>query len=166
MKTLIVYHSKYGFLKSRVDELKQMLKGGIDCVSVEKANSYLIEDYDRVILGTSIYIGQGDKKIKNYITQNHSKLLSKDIVLTISCGAAETNEVEKYFETAFTKELSDVAIQKVNFGGAFYIEKMNFLDKFMIKQVLKAAEKEGKAMPKKIEGAVENLAQLLNQNLE
>lgn len=165
MKTLILYHSKYGFLKERVDELKQLLKGDVDCVSVEKANGYSIDNYDRVLIGTSIYIGQGNKKIKNYIIQNQSKLLSKEIVLLISCGADDTNEIEKYYNSAFTEELSNVAIHKVNFGGFFHIEKMGFLDRFMIKQVMKSAEKEGKSMPKKIEGVAEKLAEILNRNL-
>lgn len=165
MKTLIIYHSKYGCLKECVDELKQLLKGDVDCVSVEKANGYLIDDYDRVLIGTSIYIGQGNKKIKSYIIQNHTNLLTKEIGLLISCGAAEEKEIEKYYSNAFTEELSNVAKHKANFGGVFHIEKMSFLDRFMIKQVMKSAEKEGKAMPKKIEGVAKNLAEVLNRDL-
>ncbi|HWQ51682.1 MAG TPA: flavodoxin domain-containing protein [Terriglobales bacterium] len=133
MKTLIAYASKYGFTKTCAGLLAQKLPGKVDLCDLDGAGPNLAE-YDTVIIGGSIYAGQIRKPVKQFCAKNDELLQKKRLGLFI-CGLAEGADAEKELEASFPKELLDAAVAKESFGGACDFEKMNFMEKTVLKKI-------------------------------
>ena len=76
MKTMVLYASKYGFTREIVTELVSQLKGDMHAFDVTKNSVPHLGDMDGIILGSSIYVGQINKKLRQWIENNQSLLLS------------------------------------------------------------------------------------------
>jgi len=87
-----------------------------------------------VIIGGSIHIGRIQSRIKNFIEKNLVQLLEKQVGLFI-CHMAEAAEAEQEFKKAYPQQLIEHATATGLFGGEFNFEKMNFIEKYMIKKV-------------------------------
>lgn len=161
MKTLIIYASRYGFTQECVGDLKKMIKGEVDTFNLQDGVEPMHMDYDNVVLGSSIYIGQIDKKLKAYVQQHLSELLKKRIFIFISCGILD--QYEQNMHNAFPKELLNMAILKTCFGGELRLDKMKFGDKLMTKMMLKATEKQGKKAPCKAYQNIEAMVEAIHQ---
>lgn len=66
MKTIIIYSSKYGCTADCAKELKSGLSGTVELVDIDQTNpkAILLESFDVVIFGSSIYIGAVSKKMR------------------------------------------------------------------------------------------------------
>jgi len=140
-KTLIIYHSKYGTTKKVAVSISEKLKGdsSIALFSLKENENPDIQDFDIVILGTSIYMGQASKKMRTFCKTNESALLEKKIGL-FACGMhPDKEQQEKELKDAYPKMLQDNAIAVGFFGGAFLFEQMNFLERAIIKKIAKTS---------------------------
>lgn len=93
-------------------------------------------NYDVVIIGGSVYMGQIRKEVKNFCAQYLTLLKTKKIGL-FTCCMSEGEKAEKQLNDIFPKELLDIACAKECFGGEFNFNKMNFFEKFIIKKISK-----------------------------
>lgn len=160
MKTLIVFSSTYGFTKECVEELKSKLKGEVTAVEVAKGNIPSPSEYDKIIIGSSIYMGQVNKKVKEFCLTNSSLLTKKQLGFFVCCGMPEN--FDTVIANAFPQELLQVAASKECFGGELRISKMKFLHKMITGMMKKATEKEGKPEPAKIPESISRMAQVMN----
>lgn len=140
MKTLIIYASTYGYTKECADKVKELIQGEVTVSNIKTDKIPEIEDFDNVVMGGSIYMGQIHKKLKEYCTANLDKLLKKRIAFFLCCGLPEN--FEETIKNCFPKELLDRAIAKECFGGELRIEKMNLAHK-MIAGLMQRAVKPG-----------------------
>jgi menaquinone-dependent protoporphyrinogen oxidase len=138
MRTLIVYSSKYGCTKNCANLLQKRLKDKVDIVNLKTSKDVAISQYDKVIIGGSIYIGKIQKEITKFCSKNLEKLKEKQIGLFI-CGMQEGEMLSTEFNQNFPNELINIAITKECFGGEFNFSKMNFLEKFIVKKVSKVS---------------------------
>lgn len=143
MKTMIIYASTYGYTKDCVEKLKEHLSGEVTIVNVMTDTIPTIEEFDNIVIGGSIYMGQIQKKLKLYCTQNLNLLMNKHIGLFLSCGLPE--KFEEALKNAFPEELLENAIAIECFGGELRTSKMNILHKMITGIMEKAAAKEGKS---------------------
>lgn len=157
MKTLIIYASTYGFTQDCVQMLKQNLNGETRIVNINKDVVPPLDDFDIILIGGSIYIGQIHKKIKKYCLSHLDELKNKKLGFFVSCGSAET--VDTYFKNSFPEALLDKALSTQNFGGEMRPDKMNFFHKFVSNMVEKSAEKENTPPMKPLP---ENIIQMSN----
>lgn len=134
MKSLIIYATKYGCVEKAAKMLQSKMPGEVQLVNVGKEKVPSLQNYDTIILGGSIYIGKIQKKLTNYINNNLSTLLQKRIGLFICAGEPEPVR-SKELATAFPPELFNQALAKEVFGYEFDMEKINFLDKFIMRKV-------------------------------
>ena len=104
-------------------------------VNLEKNKSVSLHGYDAVVIGGSIHVGQIQPGIKRFCEVNRDYLLTKKLGLFICFMNQEMGEVE--FENAFPEELRKHAAAKGLFGGEFLLEKMNMVERFMVKMVAK-----------------------------
>lgn len=135
MRTIIIYATKHGTVGKAVSLLKEELGGSVVSFKVKKEVPLSLNDYDLVILGGSIYMGNIHKGIKNFIKRNLDILLKKRVGLFICAGHPNPIEIQKEWENAFPKELYNHAVVKENFGYEFDFNKMSFLEKAMIKTI-------------------------------
>lgn len=141
MSTLIVYGSKYGCTEKCVKNLEKHLAGKVVSVNVGKETVPPIKTFDKVIIGTPIYMGQSRKEIKTFCATYAGELTSKKIGLFLCCGSYE--QFGNVIKTAFPVELLEVAKAKACFGGELNLDKMGFTDKLIAKLVIKVSAKQG-----------------------
>lgn len=134
MKTLIVYATKYGSTKTCAEKIKNQLKNDVDLVDIKKQKNPEINDYTTIIIGGSMYAGRIQKQIKKFCTANINNLLQKKIGLYICC-MYEGNQAEQQFKEAFPESLQQHAAARGILGGALNFNKMNFLEKTIIKKI-------------------------------
>ncbi|OEH85068.1 hypothetical protein BHU72_05510 [Desulfuribacillus stibiiarsenatis] len=139
MNTLIVYASKHGSTEKCAniiaENLRKHSQDSVDIINVKSKQGQAGCDfalYDRIIIGSSIYVGQTQKEVKEFCRTNLPILLQKQIGLFICCMFDE-ERAEMQLQTGFPEELVRHATAKEVLGGEFQFQKMNFLEKIAVK---------------------------------
>ena len=86
-------------------------------------------------MGSSIYVGQIHKSMKEFIKINHDLLLKKRLVIYLCC--AFEHEFENHLKNNFPIELLEHASMIQNLGGAIDKSKLNFGHKMMVSMIEK-----------------------------
>ena len=164
-KTLIIYASKYGCAQKCAEILSKKIDGPVDLVNIQGNVSDLstldaLEQYDKVVIGGSIRFGQVQKLIQEFCDQNFEKLKGKRFGLFICCGLLD--DASQQMQNSFPKELLDLAVTKECFGGELDIDKMSFIDKIIVRIVIKTLEKQGKKMPIVFNDHIQGFTQMMN----
>lgn len=132
MKTLIAYASKYGTTEKCANILKEKLTGEIDVVNLKNENPSP-KDYDEIIIGGPVYIGKLNKAVERYCIDNLPILVDKKLGFFL-CHMDTDTPITEQLAKYYPKKLIESAYAASGFGGAFYVSKMNFLYKWMIKR--------------------------------
>ncbi len=136
MNTLLVYSSKYGCTEKCAKTLSKELKDKVDLINLKNAEDIDVLKYDNVIIGGSIYIGRIQKEVVEFCSKNLGILKEKRIGLFI-CGMQEGEVIKSELKNSFPPELFNIAVAKEHFGGEFKFEKMNFMERLIVKGVSK-----------------------------
>lgn len=142
MKILILFGSKYGTTEKCAGKLKEYINGDVEIININEKKNIELEKYNKIIIGSSIYVGVFNKKIKAFIKEHMEKLIRMDVSLFISC-MAEGEELESIFKENISNKLLDGIKLKESLGGAFMFSKMNFFEKRIIKAISKKDSKLG-----------------------
>jgi menaquinone-dependent protoporphyrinogen oxidase len=156
MKTLIVYATKHGCTEQCAMKIKDDLKGETILVDIKKGKPDNLDSFDAVIVGGSIHAGFIQNQIKKFCQDNLSLLLQKRIGLYI-CHMEEGEKARKEFEDAFPNELRDHASAHGLFGGALDFDKMNFMEKAILKKVAGVEKSISKIDENNVEGFIEKM---------
>lgn len=157
MKTLIVYASEYGYTKDCVESLARQIGGETLVINANNEKVLEISNFDNILVGGSIYMGQIQKNIKEFCTRNLPELLGKNLGLFISCGFPENFDM--HLKNSFPSQLLETANYKECFGGELRMDRMKFIHKTITKMMQKAQEKEGKASIEQFPERITKLAQ-------
>ena len=139
MKTLIAYATKRGFTKKCAELLSEKLNGEVEIVDIKKSKNIDVNIYKNIIIGGSVYMGKIRKEVPDFCNRNMDKLLDKNIGLFI-CGLAEGEVAKKELEACFPEKLSNNALAIDIFGGEYNFDKMNFIEKTIIKKIANTSE--------------------------
>ena len=134
MKTAIIFATKQGCTEKCSQTLASELPGNTELINLETTKEIDLMIYDTLILGGSIHAGMINKALKKFITKNLDQLTEKKVGLFLCC-MEEGEKANEQFNNAFPEQIR--AISKANgfFGGAFDFEKMNFIEKAIIKKI-------------------------------
>ena len=135
MKTAIIYYSKHGTTERVAHLIGEKLDNKVDYISLKECLKPDMRNYDRIILGTSIYAGASSRKVTQFCHKNQPLLEQRVIGLFICCmnKAQEVAEMNK----AFPEFLQRLTIPKAVLGGEFKFDKMNFIERFLIRKIAK-----------------------------
>lgn len=139
MKTIIIYATSHGCTTKAVGELAQKLSGEISTVNLNENSSPSINEFDRVIIGGSIHAGQIQKKVRHFCETRLDALSSKEIGLFICCMYEHDVACEE-LQNAFPEELHQMAKTEAIFGGEFNFDKMNFVEKMLVRKIAHVSE--------------------------
>lgn len=135
MKTVIVYDTKKGCTKKCAEFLHEKLPSS-ELFNVQTFDRSF-ETYDSVILLSPIYIGQVRKGIKKLIEAHHSALLQRPLSIAL-CGMNKDG-LDETIQLSFDEKIREHAsIHLV--GGAYYFDKLNFLEKMVVKKIAKVSQ--------------------------
>lgn len=126
------------------------LSGQVAVVNVMSGDVPALSQFDKVVIGGSVYMGQIQKKVKEFCVKINEELKTKSIGLYICCGLPENFEVQ--LKNAYPNELFEKAIVKECFGGELNKGKMKFFHKIIAELMSKAAAKEGKKEVQSLQG--------------
>lgn len=155
MSTLIAYATKYGFTKICAEMLAKKLDGKTDICDLSSDRPNLAQ-YDKVIIGGSIYAGRIRKSVARFCMENLNALKSKKLGLFI-CGMADGDDAQKQLESSFPRELMSSAVAKESFGGEYDFKKMNFLERFIIKRISGSGKNQYRIMKENITRFVDQM---------
>lgn len=136
MNTLIVYSSKYGATKEIAERIKAGLKGEVVLLNAKEDRAVELEKYDTILLGASVYAGNVGKEMKAFCEKHKEALMRKRVGLFFGC--LMKGQVENYSKNNFGEELVKHFYIAEECGGAFYVAKMNFVERMMTKLVVKS----------------------------
>lgn len=157
MKILIAYSTKHGCTEKCADRLKNMLTGEIELLNLKNSNTIDLNNYETIIIGGSIHAGQIQKRVKKFCLNKLNMLKEKKVGLYICC-MKEGKDAETEFNEAFPEELINHASAIGIFGGEFNFEKMNFLERFIVKKIAKIDKSVSKIYEENITEFVDILA--------
>ncbi|PKM79945.1 MAG: flavodoxin [Firmicutes bacterium HGW-Firmicutes-14] len=139
MKTLIVYDSTHGTVKECAGKLEGRLSGEVTAVKISNKKSWpVVDDFDNVIIGASIHAGKIQKSVGSFCRENLDKLTNKKVGIFL-CTLTPADQAFHYIEEQFPPELVQHASEKSCFGGAVHFERMNFIERFIMKKITKSA---------------------------
>ena len=138
-KILIIYQTHSGTTEKATEFLAEKLGTEATIVNLKKGKVPPLDDYNKVIIGGSIRASNIQKGIKKYIAANIEALKDKDIGLYLCCMEEGENAL-KQFNDSYPEELRSIAKATGFFGGEFNLEKLNFLEKGIIKKVAGVTE--------------------------
>jgi len=136
MKTLITYCTTHGCTESVVSEIAEHLGEKVSLCNLKKEEVPTISNFDRVIIGGSIHAGKIQKKVKDFCKNHEEALLQTELGLFICCMEEGEKANEELWE-AYPESLLQHAKATACLGGEFNFERMNFLEKMIVKKVAK-----------------------------
>ncbi len=136
MKTLIVYGTKYGSTERCAAMLSEQLNGKVELFDLKAVKDVDLSQYDRVVIGGSMYMGKIQKEVSGFCSKNLNTLKDKKLGFYICC-MREGDLAEKQLYESFPQELLTNSIACEHFGGEFIFNKMSFIDRLIVKKVSK-----------------------------
>ena len=136
MSALIAYASKHGCTERCAKKLAERLDERVDMYNLKSGKPLDISQYDKVIIGSSVYVGKVHKEATEFCTKNLGELGNKIVGLFI-CGSQEGEALKLELDCAYPQELQSKAVAIECFGGEYTFSKMNFMEKTIVKLIAK-----------------------------
>ena len=134
MKAVIVYDSLHGSTEKCARQLRELINGDVQTVSLQKNQEINLNDFDTVIIGGSIHMGVIQTRVENFISKNQAQLLEKQIGLYLCC-MEEGDVAQQQFNKAYPDNLRNKAKALGLFGGEFNLRKMSFFEKILTQKL-------------------------------
>ncbi len=150
-KVLIVYGTRYGSTEGTSEKIAEILKENeinVDIYNLKatpKKEIPNINNYNGVIIGSSIKIGQWTKDVKEFVSNQKESLNSfkGKLGFFVSSGYAALPDMYEKVKTEYTKDaLVKLGVEKLDhfdaFGGLMDFTKnsrMSWLEKKLLKMV-------------------------------
>lgn len=159
MKTLVIYSSKYGATEKCATILKDKLGEECTLANIELESHPALDLYDTVVIGSSIYAGKMRSEIISFIKNNEEKLKEKNIGVFLCCKD-QGSEAISYIAQNLPAWVSEKSFMQLAFGHEINLEKMNFIERNVLKLIFKVNESYSKIDEERINEAVEAINSL------
>ncbi|MBC7364289.1 MAG: flavodoxin domain-containing protein [Candidatus Aminicenantes bacterium] len=147
-KILIAYATYYGSTEKIVKLIAENLPGAEIC-NLKKNPWPSLEEFEVVVIGGPIHAGKMHPAVRKFCRKNEEKLLTKKLALFITC-MYDGQKAEEQFNRAFSKPLKAAAKEKAILGGEFNLEKLNFMERFILKNFIGAKQSASRLHPEQI----------------
>jgi menaquinone-dependent protoporphyrinogen oxidase len=134
MKTVLIYTTMHGTTEKVSQYIAEHI-ADVTLVKISNSSDILISSFDRVILGGSIHMGSIQSSVKKFCTRHRHELLSKPVALFVCGMEKEPGKQKEELRLAFPEGINTHALAKAFVGGEFIFEKMNFIQRMMIKKI-------------------------------
>lgn len=156
MKTLIAYATKHGAAKNCAQKLAEKLEGDVDLVNLKRRRDIDLADYDRAVIGSSVYMSRIRKEARKFCQAREDELVNMVTGYFLCCMREGEDAVEQMKEN-FSGELLNSAVATGIFGGEFKFDDMNFLERLIIKVVRGTDESESNIKEEEINQFAEEM---------
>lgn|GEM_PF-2001594 len=150
MKTLILYETRTGYTKECADTLHSNIKDShiFDITSKD----YSLNDFDTILVGAPIYIGEIEKKTSRFFHIHKLKLLNKK--LGIFCAGMNKEEFSMAVQNSLPPDVFYHA-EIVHCGGRIEYKKLTFREKLTLRRRLGIKKSENMSNENEVESFIE-----------
>jgi len=134
MRTLILYATKHGAAREIAESISEQI-GDVVLHDLKQGSIPVLDGFDCVIIGSSLYAGSIRKEAKVFLAQHAAQLQGKKLGLFLS-GMAQSDE-KKYFADNFPADILQKATAVSFLGGIFDPQKANAMERLIMKAVTK-----------------------------
>ena len=147
MKSLILFHSKYGQTQKIAEQIADILNSTSLSVVIHNFShletTFSIEDYDLIVIGAPIYTSQYSRPLARFVTKNLDSLQGKiTAFFSVSLAAAgdekQRNEAIKCMNT-FLRQVQWKPSLKTSFAGGLPYRKYNWFIRWLMKRIVRKA---------------------------
>jgi menaquinone-dependent protoporphyrinogen oxidase len=134
MRTLILFATHHGTTQKVANSIASRL--GKEDVTLHNLKNKTLPDlsrYERIIIGGSIHAGNIQKRVRDFCKTHMVDLLEKPLGLFLCC--MNQPEYEAQFERAWPELLRTHAQSCKIMGGEFLMERMNFLERAIVRKI-------------------------------
>ncbi len=160
MKTLIAWTGKSGTSAEVVKKMAGELGDETLVVDLKKESMPDPSQFERVIVGGSIYAGSIHKNLKAFCEKHEEELLARP--LGIFLCALRGEDMEEKLQQNFPARLVQHARIKEWLGGRFIFAEHNFLIRAMMKKIMNSSEDTDNIRT----GEIKNFAVVMKKNGE
>jgi menaquinone-dependent protoporphyrinogen oxidase len=138
VKTAIIYASKHGTTEKVARLIQQKITDGAELFFLKEKPQIDLKRFENVIIGASIHAGSIQTEVKHFMEANQTMLLEKNLALYLCC----MNEAEEkaQFENNYPEALRNHSLCNAIVGGEYLLEKMNFVERYLVKKIAGATE--------------------------
>lgn len=137
MRTIIIYATKHGAAGEIAKRIAEKIEGAA-MHDLKKDGIPALDNYDCIIIGSSIYAGRMLKEAKEFVAVNMGVLQGKKLGLYLS-GLDSSGE-NGFLETNFPSDLLQKAKAASFLGGIFDPKKAGAFERLIIKLLTKKSE--------------------------
>ena len=130
MKTLLLYKSKWGSTKQYAEWIKEAVSS-IELADLDTFDSSRLNDYDRIVIGSRVYMGR--IQAQKYLVDNWNILKNKKLyVFSVGLVPADSEESKRSFELipSYIRKYID---GYVKLPGRIIVSKISFFNKLIVK---------------------------------
>lgn len=109
-------------------------------IDLAKTRQPHLNGYQKIIIGGSIHVGRIQREIKTFCERHNELLMNRKLGLFICCMETSDKKRKLEFEDAYPAELIKHASAKGIMGGEFLLEKMNFIERLVVRKVAHTRE--------------------------
>jgi len=136
MSTVILYSTKHGTAAKCAGILSEKASESIQSVNIKDFPDFHLTQYNKVILGASVYVEKIQKEMSAFCNKNREGLLEKEIGLFICSG--DTGKAGNRYLKLFGEDLYAHSTSKKLFGSEIYWKKMNAIEKLAMRIIKKS----------------------------
>jgi len=140
MKTLIAFATKSGTSEKCASMIAEHFDSP-DIVDLSKNSNPDVRDYDLIIAGGSVRMGNLHAHLIRFMKVNLRKLEDKQMAFFVCC----MNKGEKFdqqVEKGFPKAIRENAIEIAHLGALLKWDKMNLLERSIMKKIVESEKLE------------------------
>ena len=146
MRLLILYGSKTGTTEDCANKIKAAIETRhetaiIDLYNLGKRPKINLNDYETIVIGSPIYMGQIRNSVKTFLGYNLETLMKKNLHFFV-CGLALGDEGVELFKKQVPTTLFRHAKQVKQLGGDVHVERLGLLYKLIMKKILAESKPE------------------------
>ncbi len=151
MRSLVAFGTKYGSTEKVAETIADVLRSSghtVDVADLRRKSVLELDDYDMVVVGSSIIVGGWSKGSKRFLEENCEALRRKRVSMFVCCSQSylrpeERDDQMRNFLTnvAQTHGLKPESLGL--FGGEMDFDKYGFMVKAVLKKVGVNRELEG-----------------------
>jgi menaquinone-dependent protoporphyrinogen oxidase len=134
MRTLIIYATSHGCTAEAAAVIRERLGEGCIALDVKDDPGIDLGVFDAVVAGGSIHAGRVQRRLRKFLEANAPALMEKRLGLYLCC-MYEGEKAQEQFENAFPASLREHATARGFFGGVLDFERMNFIERAIVRKV-------------------------------
>ena len=139
MKIAIIYASQHGTTEHVAQKISSQLDfPEVKLINISQVSKVDLSQYQMIILGSSIHAGNNQRSMQNFCTRNLTILLQKEVALFLCCMREE--EADASIQKAYPAVLRAKSLSCKVMGGEYRVDKMNFIEKFLLKKIAHVTE--------------------------